>query len=268
LVFAHFVHVAPPQSTSVSAPFFTRSEHVGVWQIPPLHTPLTQSFAIEHILPFTHLFMHVDPQSMSVSVPFFTPSEHVGAWQNPPVQTPLVQSVPARHILLFAHFGHDPPPQSTSVSAPFFIVSLQVAFVQMLATHTLDTQSVFDMHILPSAHFGHAALPQSMSVSLPFFELSAHDWQLPDPLQANAPAHSLSGSALLAMLPHEPSMPAPFLVALHAWQRLLHVVLQHVPSTQWRFRHSLFIAQPAPSAFTQPPDPLHTFWPEHVPTST
>jgi hypothetical protein len=28
----------PPQSTSVSLPFFTPSEHDGAWHVPPLHS--------------------------------------------------------------------------------------------------------------------------------------------------------------------------------------------------------------------------------------
>ncbi len=39
----HLVHVAPPQSTSDSVPFLTRSVQVGAWQTLPVHTPLTQS---------------------------------------------------------------------------------------------------------------------------------------------------------------------------------------------------------------------------------
>jgi hypothetical protein len=41
-----------------------------------LHTPLTQSDALLHDLPFAH-FEQLPPQSTSVSVPFFTRSPHV-----------------------------------------------------------------------------------------------------------------------------------------------------------------------------------------------
>jgi hypothetical protein len=34
------VWLAPPQSMSVSSPFFTTSEQVGIWQREPAHTPL------------------------------------------------------------------------------------------------------------------------------------------------------------------------------------------------------------------------------------
>ena len=65
---AHGLQV-PPQSTSVSLPFFTPSVQPGVWQIPDLQNVLAQSPSPEHFLPTAHLG-HVLPQSMSVSVPF------------------------------------------------------------------------------------------------------------------------------------------------------------------------------------------------------
>jgi hypothetical protein len=76
---AHLTQV-PPQSMSVSVPFFTRSLHAGAWHVrgDPLHTPLWQSAATAHVLPAPHL-PQLPPQSMSVSVPFFTLSVHVGA---------------------------------------------------------------------------------------------------------------------------------------------------------------------------------------------
>jgi hypothetical protein len=39
LPFAHAPHVPPPQSTSVSAPFFTPSVQVAAAQLPAVHTP-------------------------------------------------------------------------------------------------------------------------------------------------------------------------------------------------------------------------------------
>ena len=80
-VSAHLAHVPPPQSMSVSAPFFTASPQVGAEQTPPLQTPLTQSLARRQILPVPHLGQAPPPQSTSVSVPFFTPSEHEGVRQ-------------------------------------------------------------------------------------------------------------------------------------------------------------------------------------------
>jgi hypothetical protein len=44
----HLPHEVPPQSLSVSAPFFTPSEHDGLWQTFVLHTPLVQSAGTRH----------------------------------------------------------------------------------------------------------------------------------------------------------------------------------------------------------------------------
>jgi hypothetical protein len=41
--FAHFALHEPPQSTSVSLPFFFPSLQAGAWQMPPVHTRLSQS---------------------------------------------------------------------------------------------------------------------------------------------------------------------------------------------------------------------------------
>jgi hypothetical protein len=64
---------------SVSAPFFTPSEHVVAPHRSgdPEQMPLWQSEAFEHSLPAPHLVQLAPPQSTSVSAPFFTPSEHV-----------------------------------------------------------------------------------------------------------------------------------------------------------------------------------------------
>jgi hypothetical protein len=71
------VPLAPPQSMSVSSPFLTTSEHVGIWQREPEHTPLTQSVALPHALPAPHVAPHTPPQSTSDSVRFKTLSEQV-----------------------------------------------------------------------------------------------------------------------------------------------------------------------------------------------
>jgi hypothetical protein len=44
----------PPQSTSVSSPFFTPSLHVGAWQPPTVHTPLAQSPPTSQGAPVAH----------------------------------------------------------------------------------------------------------------------------------------------------------------------------------------------------------------------
>src|SRR5512145_1425947 len=85
----HFVVQEPPQSTSVSVPFFARSLHAAAWQTLVLQTPLAQSEPVEQALPFAQVLVGAQPppQSVSVSVPFLVLSPQVAAWQIPPVQT-------------------------------------------------------------------------------------------------------------------------------------------------------------------------------------
>jgi len=123
---AHAPQVAPPQSTSVSAPFFTLSVHVGAWHVPPAHDPLAQSVLSVHVAPTAH-GEQPGPQSTSASLPFFTLSVQVGAWQTEPVQTRFLQSLGDLQAWPPLHGGHVAPPQSTSVSVPFRTKSVQVA---------------------------------------------------------------------------------------------------------------------------------------------
>jgi hypothetical protein len=71
------VWLAPPQSMSVSSPFLTTSEQVGIWQREPAQTPLLQSIAVPQALPAAQVAPQTPPQSMSDSVRFSTPSRHV-----------------------------------------------------------------------------------------------------------------------------------------------------------------------------------------------
>jgi hypothetical protein len=73
----------PPQSTSLSLPFFTASVHVGAAQRPLTQTPDAQSFPAWQLAPGAHA-AHAPPQSTAVSVPFWTWSPHVGARHVPP----------------------------------------------------------------------------------------------------------------------------------------------------------------------------------------
>src|SRR5204863_357497 len=79
----HFLAGAqePPQSTSVSVPFFTMSLQEGAGQTPPEQTPLWQSPATPQALPLPHFLAgpQEPPPSTSVSVPFFTVSLQEGA---------------------------------------------------------------------------------------------------------------------------------------------------------------------------------------------
>jgi hypothetical protein len=120
--------VPPPQSTSVSAPFFTASVHVGAAQVPPVQILLWQSVAAVQVAPLPQAAHVPPPQSMPVSVPFETPSLQVGARHTlgVPEHTWLVQSVPAPQVCPVAQAPQVLPPQSTAVSLPFWTVSLHV----------------------------------------------------------------------------------------------------------------------------------------------
>jgi hypothetical protein len=72
---------APPQSTSVSVPFFTVSEQVGAEHtlVTPLQTPVVQSAPELHFLltPHSDNGAQTAPQSISDSVEFITPSKQL-----------------------------------------------------------------------------------------------------------------------------------------------------------------------------------------------
>ena len=84
----HAVHTEPPQSVSVSVPFFTESVQLALWQNPPEQTPPTQSPLAAQRLPAPHFGHVAPPQSTSVSAPFFTTSVQLAAW-HVVLQTPL-----------------------------------------------------------------------------------------------------------------------------------------------------------------------------------
>src|SRR6185503_21083953 len=108
----HFGQVDPPQSTSVSLPFMTPSEHDAAVQTLFVHRLLVQSAFALHAWPLGH-FGQLPPQSTADSEPFFTLSVQFGAWHSPDVQTPLEQSPAKVQIFCAAHPGQVPPPQST-----------------------------------------------------------------------------------------------------------------------------------------------------------
>jgi len=123
---AHLVGQLPPQSLSLSLPFFTPSVQLAAWHLLPLHTPVLQSAPV--VQPWfgeQRLQEPPPPQSTSVSLPFSTMSLQVGCWQTFAEQTLLVQSLgppqasPAGQPL-------QEPPQSLSLSVPFLTLSLQV----------------------------------------------------------------------------------------------------------------------------------------------
>src|SRR4051794_35894813 len=78
---SHFGQL-PPQSTSVSLPFFAPSLHCELTQVPSEpQTPETQSLALPQSLPLPHLLHSVPPQSLSLSLPLRSPSLQLGAAQ-------------------------------------------------------------------------------------------------------------------------------------------------------------------------------------------
>src|ERR1700679_4058512 len=80
-------HVEPPQSTSVSVPFWIMSLHVAAMQTPFVHEKLWQSVGPAQCLPRGHCGQS-PPQSTSVSTPFLMPSVHVPIPPAPPPPAP------------------------------------------------------------------------------------------------------------------------------------------------------------------------------------
>ena len=113
----------PPQSTSLSDPFFFPSSQL--MQAPCSQLLEAQSLAKPQLLPSGQSWQG-PPQSTSDSPWFFTSSAQVGSLQTPKMQVTLRQSawVSQKRPLAQALQG---PPQSTSDSPPFFSPSSQLA---------------------------------------------------------------------------------------------------------------------------------------------
>jgi hypothetical protein len=119
----------PPQSVSVSSPFFVLSLHIGLM----VHFSLMHCCQSAHWLSKKHTEgSHPDgqspPQSTPSSIPFLKPSEQLGALHTCPMsgtttQNRLrLQSSSAVHFLSESH-GWQLPPQSTSLSSLFCTLS-------------------------------------------------------------------------------------------------------------------------------------------------
>ena len=109
---AHLAQLVPPQSTSLSSPFFSPSLHLASLQRPSVQTKLRQSSLKRQLPPDgQRLGVHVSPQSVSDSLPLRTPSSHLGAAQAPLLQTPDEQSRGTRQVWPVTH-GVQLPPQS------------------------------------------------------------------------------------------------------------------------------------------------------------
>ena len=90
----------PPQSTPVSSPFMTPSEHVGRSQTLArwLHTPESQSEPTRHAASGAHGAQSAPPPSTQVSLPSRTPLSHEGGAEHTPDRhVPLAQSSSASH---------------------------------------------------------------------------------------------------------------------------------------------------------------------------
>jgi hypothetical protein len=165
------------------------------------------------------------------------------------------------HIKLPTQFGDDDRSlHSLSGSVP-----------TMTSAHVPSDTFVFTpMHAWQRP--SHATLQQTPSVQMPLehsasivhakpFGKTAHAWTA---LQVVAPGHSASGSVLVAIGPHVPFVPEPFLAVEHAWQVPLQALLQQTPSTQFPLVHSALIEHAAPfvkSKHDEPP--LHDVAPAH-----
>jgi len=103
-----------------------------------------------------------------------------------------------------------------------------LALVRTLPTHTGGAQ------IVPLGYRAQAPAP----LQEPVVPQLVEGWA----------AHSASGSVPAAMGPHVPSVPAPFLAALHAWQSPVQALEQHTPSTQRALAHWSAAVQVAPTA--------------------
>jgi hypothetical protein len=145
LVSAHFAVQVPPQSVSVSVPFFTLSEHDDWMQTFPVHTPLVQSAGTTQDFPFAHLAEQVPPQSTSPSVPFFTLSVQVAAMQRPFWQTREGQS-PAS-----THSGRGASKDASALASTVVLASGAPASTDNDEVHAPDTHTCPFAHVTPHA---------------------------------------------------------------------------------------------------------------------
>jgi hypothetical protein len=230
----HLPGQEPPQSVSVSLPFFARSVQLAVWQTPAVHTALAQSPLPPQSLPAAHFVEQEPPQSASLSEPFLTPSVQAAPWHDPLVHLPLAGSAQSpfeEQPLPTVHWVAHEPPQSRSVSEPFLTPSghdadAHTPFEQRPLAGT--TQSPFPPQVLPTPHLFGQADPQSTSASEPLRTVSVQlgAWQ-------TLPVHTLLPQSVPAPQPwpgtHLFGQPDPqstsdsvpfFTVSVHvgAWQ--------------------------------------------------
>jgi hypothetical protein len=184
--------------------------------------------------------------------------------QAPSTPWPFFAALQARQVPVQAVAQQTPSAQKVDRQSPFLVQAAPFAAapVQAPATHVLPaTQSVPRvhevLHAVPDAQmYGaqlvgvgllHAPRPsQRVSMRTPELHdvphtvvleyrehapLPSHEPVVPQ-LVAPASAHSLSGSAPVAIMPHTPSVPPPFLAVVQATHLPPHAVSQHTPSVQ------------------------------------
>jgi hypothetical protein len=159
---AHFVAQGPPQSLSVSVPFFRASLQVGAVQVSFEQTPLLQSVMSRHFFVSSQRFGQPAPQSTSPSVPLRMPSEQLGSAQRPSLQFWLSQPRFSVHTWPALQRLQTPAgsPQSLSTSPWFLMPSEQDAEVHVPPLQTVLSQSLFASHFLPPSQ-GPQEPPQS-----------------------------------------------------------------------------------------------------------
>ncbi len=113
---SHVEPHSPPQSSSVSEPFWVPSVHEGGWQTSIRQTVEVQSVVSRHESPSSHGPQVSPPQSTSDSLPLWMPSRQVAAVHEPSPQASDRQSSPSSQPSPSSHGPHEGPPQSTSVS--------------------------------------------------------------------------------------------------------------------------------------------------------
>src|SRR5262245_64211652 len=112
---AHLLVHEPPQSTSVSVPFFTPSLQAGAVQTRLVHFPLVQSVFCVQGWPSAQGPQSIPPQSMPVSFVSFTMLVQLASTETcAPLQMPLTQSVLAAQSIPLAHLLAQEPADSRS----------------------------------------------------------------------------------------------------------------------------------------------------------
>ena len=173
---------------------------------------------------------------------------HVVSQQTPSTQRPLAHPLPKTHAWPCAAL-QAPAPSQADVPVQAFEGKLSVSPCAMLA-------QVPGAAPLQVWHVAQDAEPQQTpSTHWPFAQSAApaHAWprpalQVPKPLHAAAPAHSLSGSVAAVTFVQVP-FAAPVLAALQALQSPLQALLQQKPSTQLPVPHSFVALQAEPCVF-------------------